>query len=91
MVICATIGQVAQPPDGGDGRANLVEIAEGFEHEELDAALEQRFGLFFEILLGLVDAGLAPRLDAHAERADGAGDKRVLAGNGARQAARRRG
>ena len=57
-----------------DGGADLVEIAERLEDEEVDAALEQRLRLLAEVLARLVDARLAPRLDADAERPDRAGD-----------------
>jgi len=52
------------------GRANLVEIAERFEDEQVDAAFGERLGLLPEVVARLVDAGLPPRLDANAERAD---------------------
>ena len=72
--------QVADAADRGDGGAHLVQVAERFEHEEIDAAGEQRLGLFAEVGLGLVASGLAPRLDADAQRADRAGDVRLPAG-----------
>ena len=40
----------------------------------------QRLRLLAEVLARLVDAGLAPRLDADAERTDRAGDVGLLAG-----------
>ena len=41
-------GQVADAADGGDRRADLVEVAERLEDEQVDAALEQRLGLLRE-------------------------------------------
>ena len=79
VVTCATIGSVAEAAHGADRRADLVDVAEGLEHEQIDAAFEQRRRLLAEVRLGLVDAGLAPRLDADAERADRAGDVGLLA------------
>ncbi len=78
--------QIGQRPHGVDRRADLVQIAERLEDEEIDAALEQRPRLLAEVLARLVDAGLAPRLDADAERADRSGDVGALAGRAARDA-----
>jgi hypothetical protein len=61
--------------DGADtahGGAELGDVAEGLEHEQVDAG--ERLGLLAEGRLRLVETGLAPRLDAHAERTDRAGD-----------------
>ena len=71
--------QVADAPHRADGRADLVQIAERLEHEQIDAAFEERRRLLGEVRLGLVDAGLAPGLDADAERADRAGDVDLVA------------
>ena len=71
--------QVGDDPDGIDGGADLVQIAEGLEDEQIDAALEQRLRLLAEVLARLVDAGLAPRLDADAQRTDRAGHVRAVA------------
>ena len=60
---------------------------ERLEHEQIDAAFEKPLDLFAEILLGLVHAGLAPRLDADAERTDGARDEHLIAGGMARDRA----
>ena len=65
--------QIGQRPHGVDRRADFVQVAERLEDEEVDAALEQRLRLLAEVLARLVDAGLAPRLDADAERPDCAG------------------
>ncbi len=78
--------QVGQRPHGVDRRADLVQVAEGLEDEEIDAALEQRLRLLAEVLARLVDAGLAPRLDADAERADRAGHVGAVAGRAPRDA-----
>ena len=66
--------QVADAAHRGNGGADLVQVAEGFEDEEIDLAVEQRLRLIAKHRFRFVDAGLAPRLDAHAERADRAGD-----------------
>ena len=76
--------QIADGAHGGDGRADLVQITEGLEHEQVHAAREQRLGLLAEVRLGLVDADLAPRLDADAERSHRAGHVRLIAGGVAR-------
>ena len=70
---------VRHAPHGIDRRADFVQIAERLEDEEIDAAVGKRLRLLAEIVARLVDAGLAPRLDADAERSDGAGDVRLLA------------
>ena len=74
VVICATIGRVRDGADAADGGAELGDVAEGLEHEQIDAALGERLGLLAERRFRFVEAGLAPRLDAHAERTDRAGD-----------------
>jgi hypothetical protein len=65
-------------PHAADGGAELGHVAEGLEHEQVDAG--ERLGLLAEGRLGLVQAGLAPRLDADAERADRAGHVGLAAG-----------
>ena len=80
MVICATIGSVGTTARTARiGGADLAQVAERLEHEQVDAALDERRGLFAEDRLGLVEAGLAPRLDADAERPDRAGDVGLVA------------
>ena len=69
-------GQVGDRANGGDRGADFVEIPEGLEHEQIDAAGLQRLGLFAKQGLGFIDAGPAPWLHADAERPDGAGDVR---------------
>ena len=71
--------QIADAPHGANRGADLVHVAERLEHEQVDAPFEQRARLLTEELLRLVDAGLAPRLDADAERADRAGDIDLVA------------
>ena len=88
VVICATIGRSDDAAHGVDRRADLVQVAERLEDEQIDAAVEERLRLLAEALARLVDAGLAPRLDADAERADRAGDVRALADRVPRDAAR---
>ena len=71
--------QVGHAAHGVDRRADLVQVAEGLEDEQIDAAVGERLRLLAEVLARLVDAGLAPRLDADAERTDRAGDVRLVA------------
>jgi hypothetical protein len=73
-------GQVAHAPDGVDCRPDLVQVAERLEHEQVDTALDEGPRLFAEELARFVDAGLAPGLDADAERPDGPGDVGAIAG-----------
>ncbi len=73
VVICATIGRSDTEPHGVDGRADLVQVAERLEDEQIDAAVDERLRLLAEVLARLVDAGLAPRFDADAERPDRSG------------------
>ena len=61
-------------PDRADRRAHLVQVSEGFEDEQIDLAVEQCLRLFAKHRLGFVEAGLAPGLDAYAERTDRARD-----------------
>ena len=76
VVICATIGSAQLRLHRRNRRHDLVQVAERLEHEQIDAALDQRLRLLAEQRLGFVGAGLAPRLDAQAERTDRAGDIR---------------
>jgi len=73
VVIWATIG------------ADLVDVTEGLEHEEINAALDKGAGLLGEILLSLVYPGLPPGLDANTERTNRARDPGLLFGGTARQ------
>src|SRR6185436_13955126 len=66
-------GEIANTADRGDGGADLVEVPKRLEDEQIDLAVDERLRLIAEHRFRLVDAGLAPRLDAHAERADCAG------------------
>ena len=65
--------QVAHAAHRGDRGANLVQVAKSLEDEQVHLAVNQRLRLLAEHRFGFIDAGLAPRLDAHAKRADGAG------------------
>ena len=56
--------------------AQFVEVAEGFEDQQVDAGFHQRVDLLAEGGAGFGEGGGAERLDAHAERAHGAGDER---------------
>ncbi len=70
---------IGHAPHRVDRGADLVQVAERLEDEQIDAAIGQRLRLLAEIVARLVDAGLAPRFDAHAERSDRAGDVGLLA------------
>ncbi len=70
---------------GAHGGAEFAQVAEGFEHEQVDAAVGERLGLFAEDRLGFVESGLAKRLDADAERSDRAGDVGLVASGRARE------
>ncbi len=71
--------------NGVHRRADLVQVAERLEDEQIDPAIGQSLSLFAEILARLVDTGLAPRLDAHAQRSDRAGDISLFASRVSRQ------
>ena len=85
VVTSATIGSAHADAGGLDRRSGLVPVAERLEDQQVHAALDQGFGLLAEVLARLVDAGLAPGLDAHAQRTDGAGHVGGVAGHLARQ------
>lgn len=78
-------GQRAGRTHGADGRAHLRQVAEGFEHEQVHATLEEGIDLLPEEGLGFIHAGLTPGLDTHAERTDGTGDEGLAARGGPRQ------
>ncbi|OQA06972.1 MAG: hypothetical protein BWY66_01596 [bacterium ADurb.Bin374] len=63
---------------------DLVQIVKGFEDEQIDTAGKQAFRLLGERLFGLFHGGLAPGFEADAERADGARDEHLVAGDLAR-------
>ena len=88
MVTWATIGMSSPAASraGEHGFAQLVEVAEGFEDQQIDAGFEQRVDLLAEGGAGFGEGGGAERLDAHAQRADGAGDEWPSFGGFARQA-----
>ena len=77
--------QRARRAGGLDRGGGLVPVAERLENQQVHATLDQGRGLLAEVLAGLVDAGLAPGLDAHAQRADGPGHVGGVAGHLARQ------
>ena len=60
--------------------AHFVQIAEGFEHQQIDAGLQQHFRLLAEDGARLGERSRSQRLDVRAERADSAGHESVLAG-----------
>ena len=72
--------EVRQAAHRSDRGADLVDIAERLEHEEVNAPLEQGLRLFAEVFLGFVYPGLAPRLDADTQRANGSRHINVFAG-----------
>ena len=80
VVICAMIGRSETLAHRVDRGADLVQVPERFEHEQIHAAVDEGQRLFAEVLPRLVDSRLAPRLDTDAERPDGAGDVRLVAG-----------
>ncbi len=57
-------GQRRDAAHGANRREDLVQVAKRLEHEEIDAAFDQRLGLLAERRLGLLDGRAAPRLDA---------------------------
>src|SRR5205814_6947828 len=59
---------------------NLSGIGESLEHEQIDAAFEERFRLLTKDVPRFFCRGFAVRLDANAECSDRAGDERTLAG-----------
>src|SRR5882724_570362 len=59
---------------------NLSGIGEGFEHEQIDAAFEERFRLLAKDVPRFFRGGLAVGLDANAERSNRAGYERALSG-----------
>jgi len=72
--------------DGSHGRdrgADLVEVAERLEEDQINAAFDQRGCLLAEVLLRLIEGGAPPRLDSKSERTDSTRDVRRLAGRGA--------
>ena len=72
-------------PGRFDGDPDLLEVAEGLEHEEIDAALGERRGLLGEGRGHLVELGPGRDAGDQAGRADRAGHPRVLAGRLARE------
>ncbi len=73
--------QIADSAHGVDRRRRFVPVAERLEHQQVHAAFDERRRLLAEELARFVEPGLAPGLDAHAERPDGAGHiRRVTRG-----------
>src|SRR5206468_448738 len=62
--------QVAYVPDSEDGGADLGQVGERFQHEEIDAARQEGFRLPAENLARLLDRCRPPRLDPYAEGSD---------------------
>ncbi len=71
-------GKTRKGTDRGDGGDQLVEIAERFENEKIDAAFFERGSLFAKDQLHLFGGRMLDLL-ANAEWADGAGEKHFVA------------
>ena len=65
---------------GGNGLRELIEVAEGLEHEAVDATVAQRLHLFGEPAARLGERGGAVWLQPHTEGPDRAGDEPLLPG-----------
>ena len=74
-------GQVAGLPRRPERLQHLVEILEGFEHNQVHPAVEQAIDLFAEDGPRLRQRDAAQRLHRHAERPHRAGDKHRHAGD----------
>ena len=57
----------------------LLDIAEGFEDDEIHAAFEQGCDLFAESVFGFLEGSFAQRLNPDSEGADGTCDPSVKA------------
>jgi hypothetical protein len=62
---------------GQHGLVQFFDVAEGFEHQQIDAALDQGRDLFAERRARLFKRSLAQRFNANAQRADRSGDPNV--------------
>ncbi len=71
-------------PRGEDRLLDLVEVGERLEDEEVDAAFGETFHLLPEDRASFVLARRPVRLEANAQRSDGAGDERAPIGGFAR-------
>ena len=65
---------------------NLGDVREGFNHEQVNAAFDERLRLLAENRLGFFDGRWAVGLYANAERPDSAGYEGTVAGGFASQA-----
>ena len=65
--------------DRVDGLAKLIEVAEGFEDQQIDTGFEQRVDLLAESGARFGEGGGAERFDAPVQRPDGSGDEAPLA------------
>ena len=79
VVIWATIGSRETARTPRTAAPSSLEVAERFQHEEVDAALGERLRLLAKCLLRFVETGLPPGLDANAQRPDRAGDVGLFA------------
>ncbi len=78
MVTWATTGRCGIHLASGQNRLmQLFQIAEGLQDEQVDAFFIQGGNLLAEGVPGFVERNLAQRLDADAQRTDGAGDQGV--------------
>ena len=74
------------------GLMQFLEVAEGFQDQQVDAAFGQRSDLLAKRCAGFLERSLAQRLNANPQRADRAGDPDIEAlGGFAGQARARRG
>ena len=63
-----------------DGDANLLEVPEGFQHQHVRTALDERRGLLGEGGGGQIELRLRRHAGDQPDRSHGAGDPHVLAG-----------
>ena len=82
-VICATIGQPREGPDGVDGSEQFLKSLNVSRMKKIDAALFESAGLLAENRQHLVRAAAGGRGE-DTERADGPGDEHLMLGGVAR-------
>ena len=67
-------------PHRADRGANLVQVAERLEDEQIDTAGDKRLGLLAKERLRLIGPHLAPGLDANTQRSNRTGDIGLITG-----------
>ncbi len=72
--------QVAFGTNRGNGRADLIDVAEGFQQESIDSTGEEAAHLAGKGLTRLVHPETPEGLEPHSQRADGPGDCSPVAG-----------